>query len=38
MYVDMDKHMSAKTKPSSWFRKDGGRPLFIGLEINYLEP
>ncbi|QCS24470.1 hypothetical protein FEC77_04900 [Rickettsia parkeri] len=30
MYVDMDKHMSAKTKPSSWFRKDGGRPLFMG--------
>lgn len=30
MYVDMDKHMSAKTKPSSWFRKDGGRPLFVG--------
>ena len=30
MYVDMDKHMSAETKPSSWFRKDGGRPLFMG--------
>ncbi|ABV73403.1 delta-aminolevulinic acid dehydratase [Rickettsia canadensis str. McKiel] len=30
MYVDMDKHMSATTKPSSWFRKDGGRPLFMG--------
>jgi len=30
MYVDMDKHMSAQTKPSSWFRKDGGRPLFMG--------
>lgn len=30
MYVDMDKHMSAKTKPSFWFRKDGGRPLFMG--------
>lgn len=30
MYADMDKHMSAKTKPSSWFRKDGARPLFVG--------
>ncbi|AAU03996.1 hypothetical protein [Rickettsia typhi] len=30
MYIDMDKYMSAKTKPSSWFRKDGGRPLFMG--------
>lgn len=30
MYVDMDEHMSAKTKPSAWFRKDGGRPLFMG--------
>ncbi len=30
MYVDMDKHMSAETKPNSWFRKDGGRPLFMG--------
>ncbi|MGX6959819.1 MAG: hypothetical protein ACIPMY_00870 [Rickettsia endosymbiont of Pentastiridius leporinus] len=30
MYVDMDKYMSNDTKPSSWFRKDGGRPLFIG--------
>lgn len=30
MYVDMDKYMSAETKPSSWFRKDGSRPLFMG--------
>ncbi|ACR47964.1 hypothetical protein RPR_p20 (plasmid) [Rickettsia peacockii str. Rustic] len=30
MYVDMDKHMSVKTRPSKWFRKDGARPLFIG--------
>ena len=30
MYVDMDKHMSIRTKPSSWFRKDGARPLFMG--------
>ena len=30
MYVDMDKYMSVKTRPSSWFRKDGGRPLFVG--------
>ncbi|WP_342267688.1 Sca4 family protein [Candidatus Tisiphia endosymbiont of Empis tessellata] len=30
MYVDMDKHMSTKTKPSGWLRKDGGRPIFMG--------
>jgi|GEM_PF-2098045 len=30
MYVDMDKHMSNENKPSSLFRKDGGRPLFMG--------
>ena len=30
MYVDMDENMSAKTRPSKWFRKDGARPLFVG--------
>jgi 120 KDa Rickettsia surface antigen/LepB N-terminal domain len=30
MYVDMDNHMSKKTKPGGWLRKDGGRPLFMG--------
>ncbi|WP_341755901.1 Sca4 family protein [Candidatus Tisiphia endosymbiont of Ptychoptera albimana] len=30
MYVDMDKHMSTKTKPSGWLRKDGGRPILMG--------
>lgn len=30
MYADMDKHMSAQTRPSKWFRKDGARPLFVG--------
>ncbi|WP_375331348.1 Sca4 family protein [Candidatus Tisiphia endosymbiont of Oplodontha viridula] len=30
MYVDMDEHMSTKTKPSGWLRKDGGRPIFMG--------
>ncbi|MFY9590007.1 hypothetical protein [Rickettsia endosymbiont of Halotydeus destructor] len=30
MYVDMDAHMSAATKPNSKFKKDGGRPLFMG--------
>ncbi|WP_341748231.1 Sca4 family protein [Candidatus Tisiphia endosymbiont of Dascillus cervinus] len=30
MYVDMDKHMSTKTKPSGWLRKDRGRPIFMG--------
>lgn len=31
MYVDMDKYMSPATKPNSWFRKNGGRPLFMGI-------
>ncbi|MCC8398710.1 MAG: Sca4 family protein [Rickettsia endosymbiont of Labidopullus appendiculatus] len=30
MYVDMDNHMSKKTRPGGWLRKDGGRPLFMG--------
>ncbi|MCC8417152.1 MAG: hypothetical protein LN588_01195 [Rickettsia endosymbiont of Bryobia graminum] len=35
MYVDMDKHMSEKTRPSRLLRKEGnfemlGRPLFAG--------
>lgn len=30
LYKDMDKNMSPEDKPSSWFRKDGARPLFVG--------
>jgi len=30
LYKDMDKNLSEQDKPSSWLRKDGARPLFIG--------